>query len=78
MRVYNVCELDTDTGYIMKIDSYITLETAINRAIVIIKENVKFEDYISSFVVEATSYLKQGLNYEDECGVVRIIVKDAI
>ena len=46
MRVYNVCELDTDTSYIMKIDSYITLETAINRAIVIIKENVKFEDYI--------------------------------
>ena len=39
MRVYCVCDLDIDTGFIYGVEAYTTLETAINRAIVIIKEN---------------------------------------
>lgn len=49
MRIYIVCKLDidnTDTGLILSVDPYITLETAINRAIVIIKQNVNNPDYV--------------------------------
>ena len=78
MRVYCVCGLDIDTGFICGIKAYTTLETAINRAIVIIKENINNDDYVTRFSEEAKSYLRAGLNYKDKCGIVCILVRDAI
>lgn len=81
MRIYIVCKLNidnTDNGLILSVDPYITLETAINRAIVIIKQNVNNPDYVTRFTGEAKKYLNNGLSYEDHCGLVRILVKDAI
>lgn len=79
MRVYIVCNLHEDTGFITGVEPYITLETAIHRAVVILKEDtVNDTNYISNFIDSSKKYLKDGLTFEDECGLVRIIVKDAI
>lgn len=79
MRVYIVCNLQENTGFITNVEPYITLETAIHRAVVILKEETENDsNYISNFVDSSKEYLKNGLTFEDECGFVRIIVKDAI
>jgi hypothetical protein len=82
MRVYITCELDETTGYITHLDPYDNLESAINRAKVIIKSDTyirdieKRNDYINQFEADANKYLRIGFTYEDQLGLVRIIVKD--
>ena len=82
MRVYITCELDELTGYITHLDPYDNLESAINRAKVIIKSDTyirdieKRNDYINQFEADANKYLNMGLTYGDQLGLVRIVVKD--
>lgn len=81
MRVYIVCKLDEMTGYIIGLDPYDSVDRAINRAKVIIQDaadytNFKDEVRMSDFEEDAKLYLHSGLNYEDEYGFVRILVKD--
>ncbi len=81
MRVYITCELDEPTGYIKHLDPYDSIKSAINRAKVIIKgytyiRDEERNDYLNQFEDEANEYLRAGLTYEDQLGLVRIIVKD--
>ena len=84
MRVYITCELDKTAGigYIDSIDPYDNIESAINRAKVIIKHEMyncdgdQRNDYLNQFEVSAYKYLCNGLTYEDQLGLVRIVVKD--
>lgn len=81
MRVYITCELDKTTGYITHLDPYDNIKRAINRAKVIIKgytyiRDEERNDYINQFESDANEYLRAGLTYEDQIGIVRIVVKD--
>lgn len=84
MRIYITCELDKTTGigYIDNLDPYDNIESAINRAKVIIKDEMyncdieKRNDYINQFETDANKYLHAGLTYEDQLGLVKIVVKD--
>lgn len=82
MRIYITCELDKTTRQITHLDPYDNIESAINRAKVIIKDNAyirdieKRNDYINQFESDANRYLHAGLTYEDMTGIVRIVVKD--
>lgn len=81
MRVYITCELDETTGYIKHLDPYDNLESAINRAKVIIKgyayiRDEERNDYLNQFEFDANAFLRNGFTYEDQLGLVRIIVKD--
>jgi hypothetical protein len=82
MKIYITCKLDEMTGYITQLDPYDNPESAINRAKVIIKNNTYISDieqrndYINQFEADANKYLRIGFTYEDQLGLVRIIVKD--
>ncbi len=84
MRVYITCELDKTPGigYIESIDPYDNIESAINRAKVLIKDEMyhcdieQRNEYLNKFEADANKYLRNGLTYEDQRGIVRIIVKD--
>ena len=83
MKIYIVCKLDGPTGYIIGVDPYDTIERAINRAKVIIKDSAvgktiidNVEKYLRDFQEDGEHYLKNCLSYEDEYGLVRILVKD--
>lgn len=82
MRIYITCELDEMTRQITHLDPYDNIESAINRAKVIIKDDTyicdieKRNDYINQFEADANKYLRMGLTYEDQLGIVRIVVKD--
>jgi hypothetical protein len=83
MKIYITCKLDEMTGYITQLDPYDSIESAINRAKVIIKNNTyisdieKRDDYINQFEADANKYLRIGFTInEDPLGLVRIVVKD--
>ena len=82
MRVYITCELDEMTRQITHVDPYDNIESAINRAKVIIKDDTYIRDiemrndYLDQFEADANKYLRIGFTYEDQLGIVRIIVKD--
>lgn len=82
MRVYITCKLDEMTRNITHLDPYDNIESAINRAKVIIKDDTyirdieKRNDYLDQFEADANKYLHAGLTYEDLLGLVRIVVKD--
>ena len=79
MRIYITCELDEMTGQITHLDPYDNIESAINRAKVIIQGKIDAEqrnDYLNKFEADANKYLRSGFTYEDQLGIVRIVVKD--
>lgn len=83
MRIYITCKLDKMTGYIAQLDPYDNIESAINRAKHIIKNDTYISDieqrndYINQFEDDANKYLRIGFNiYQDHLGIVRIVVKD--
>lgn len=84
MRIYITCELDNTSGigYIDGLDPYDNIESAINRAKVIIGDETynwdteKRNDYINKFEADANKYLHAGLNFVDQLGRVMIVVKD--
>ena len=84
MRIYITCELDNTSGigYIDGLDPYDNIERAINRAKVIIGDETynwdieKRNDYINKFEADANKYLRAGLNFVDQLGLVMIVVKD--
>lgn len=78
MTIYTVCELDIDTGYILKVDPFVTLENAVKKALEIIKANVKAEEYIFRCEQEIIKSTRIGMTYDDPCGLVRVYTKEAI
>lgn len=81
MRVYITCELDETSGYIKHLDLYDNVESAINRAKVILKDDTYIRDeerndYLNQFEFDANVFLRNGFMYEDQLRIVRIVVKD--
>ena len=78
MIIYTVCELDVDTGYILKVDPFVTLENAVKKALEIVRANVKAEEYILRCEHEIIKSTRIGITYDDPCGIVRVCTKEAI